>query len=472
MPEKAALFGINDYKFVNSLRGCVNDVENMRSLLVEVLGFDEKNVRTFVNNKVTKTEINRQMKWLFRDVAAGDRVVFHVSGHGSQTADLDGDEHDGADELFCLYDMDFNDPESYLLDDELREWTKSLPTGVQLTVILDTCHSGTGTRMLLSPESNKPHLSMSVDVEATIKRSISTAGPGARGIQLAAAALDPRHEDIVRARFVDPPPSVKQAIAAQARIKAASGSRALVEADINHVLIAACKDDQTAADATIEGNPNGAFTYYLCKTLRSCGGNIDRKSLIDNVEQALAAAQFNQIPQLEAAGNGVLFGAKVGGVPSTSTVMAIQPVVAEPTRVVGHEDQALDVLASIVGLGGNLDSRTQKQALDILQRLVGGASTADKSAVTSRGPGDRLLVAVHGICKHPHGFSNPWWDALKPFTTVFGDGTLDVTRLEVLWSDIVNQRGLRNRRPYRRRPRRVRRACSRRARGQDRHGRI
>lgn len=110
--------------------------------------------------------------------------------------------------------------------------------------------------------------------------------------------------------------------------------------------------------------------------------------------------------------------------------------------------------------------------LDILQRLVGGASTADKSAVTSRGPGDRLLVAVHGICKHPHGFSNPWWDALKPFTTVFGDGTLDVTRLEVLWSDIVNQRGLCNRRPYRRRPRRVRRACSRRARGQDRHGRI
>ena len=78
-----------------------------------------------------------------------------------------------------------------------------------------------------------------------------------------------------------------------------------------------------------------------------------------------------------------------------------------------------------------------------MQRLVGGSSSMDKSAVTSRGPDDRLLVAVHGICKHPHGFSNPWWDALKPFTTVFGAGTLDVTRLEVLWSDIVNQRGLR-----------------------------
>ena len=39
-----------------------------------------------MNNKVTKAEVNRQMKWLFRDVVEGDRVVFHFSGHGSQTA--------------------------------------------------------------------------------------------------------------------------------------------------------------------------------------------------------------------------------------------------------------------------------------------------------------------------------------------------------------------------------------------------
>ena len=40
MPDKALLLGINDYKNVNSLRGCVHDVENMRRLLTEVCGFE------------------------------------------------------------------------------------------------------------------------------------------------------------------------------------------------------------------------------------------------------------------------------------------------------------------------------------------------------------------------------------------------------------------------------------------------
>jgi len=75
MADKAAIFGINEYKNVNSLRGCVNDVENMRSLLTNIFDFGPGNVKTFVNNKVTKAEVNRQMKWLFRDVVAGDRVV-------------------------------------------------------------------------------------------------------------------------------------------------------------------------------------------------------------------------------------------------------------------------------------------------------------------------------------------------------------------------------------------------------------
>jgi len=35
------------------------------------------------------------MKWLFEGVGPGDRVVFHFSGHGSYTADLDKDEGRG-----------------------------------------------------------------------------------------------------------------------------------------------------------------------------------------------------------------------------------------------------------------------------------------------------------------------------------------------------------------------------------------
>ena len=85
-------------------------------------------------------------KWLLKGAERGDRLVFHFSGHGSQIADIDGDEDDGADELLCLYGMDWNDPKTYLLDDEIHEWTQQIPAGVAVTFLLDCCHSGTGTR--------------------------------------------------------------------------------------------------------------------------------------------------------------------------------------------------------------------------------------------------------------------------------------------------------------------------------------
>jgi hypothetical protein len=56
--------------------------------------------------------------------------------------------------------------------------------------------------------------------------------------------------------------------------------------------------------------------------------------------------------------------------------------------------------------------------------------------------GTRVLVYVHGICRHVAGFSNDWWNALHPYTTVFGEGDLDDTRREVVWSDLVNEKGL------------------------------
>ena len=439
MADKAAIFGINEYKKVPSLNGCANDVENMRSLLTGVFGFDPKNVKTFTDSKVTKVEVQRQMKWLFRDVAAGDRVVFHFSGHGSSVADKDGDETDGQDEIFCLYDMDFDDPGSYLVDDELRLWTGTLPSGVQLTVILDTCHSGTGTRLLLAPDSDGTEEPVRVDVSATLKRTVAAFGSGARGLEMAAATLTPDHPEVVRVRYVDPPQSVKDEIAAaKARARDKSKDREFVKAPLNHILLAACRDDQTAADATINGQPNGAFTYYLCEAIRAGGPDIERQALIDQVSQSLLAGHFSQVAQLEAASpSGPLFtGSATPGLTHPQTV-----AVADP-KTVDDGPGAMGLLTRIVGDGTVLDPAARRQAIDLLSRLVGGTPT---SSAAPRGVGKRTLVTVHGICRHVAGYSDPWWLALQPFTSAFGDGTLGDTRREVLWSDIVNQRGLAHR---------------------------
>ena len=58
------------------------------------------------------------------------------SGHGGQVPDTLGDEDDGMDETWCLYD-------GQLLDDELRRLWGEFEAGVRILVISDSCHSGT-----------------------------------------------------------------------------------------------------------------------------------------------------------------------------------------------------------------------------------------------------------------------------------------------------------------------------------------
>lgn len=434
MADKALLLGINVYKSVNGLRGCLNDVENMRRLLTEQFGFRDENVKALHDSSVVKSEVKKQLKWLFKDAKPGDRVVLHYSGHGSQTADLDGDEDDGADELLCLYDMDFNDPDTYLLDDELRRWTETLPKGVHLTVVLDSCHSGTGTRLLMAPAPGKPHQSvpMRVDARATSARALHDST--ARGIDAAetvAAALDPEGDNIVRIRYVDPPPGIKAAIASRKK----KTNRGLVIAPLNHILLSGCRSDQTSADATIGGSPNGAFTYYLCKTIREGGAGLERKALIERVVLALRQGQFSQVPQLETSdAGGSLFG---GAHDEPATGSSSPPAGPEPTgpgpaRSELKPGYPCDWETFCRGLA-LLPLETQREALRLF---------ADRAASSRDVTGQRQLVYVHGICKHDAGYSTPWWNALHPFTTAFGAGTLGGTREEVLWSDLVNARGL------------------------------
>lgn len=151
MPDKAVLFGVNRYKSMSHLRGCLNDVQDIAAALTDVCGFAAANVRTRTDDMVTKKEVRKQWKWLLEDAAGGDRLVFHFSGHGSYATDVDGDEDDGVDELLCHYDMDSSDAGTYLLGDDLRAMTAEIPAGVHVTFLFDSCHSGTATRALRMP---------------------------------------------------------------------------------------------------------------------------------------------------------------------------------------------------------------------------------------------------------------------------------------------------------------------------------
>jgi hypothetical protein len=131
-----------------------NDVPLVRGALMQQ-GFAEENIRLLADSAATRDGILAAFDQLVRASGEGDVVVIHYSGHGHQIADDDGDEMDGYDEVLVPYGAPSNFVEGYrgelhVRDDEVGAFLQRLrrkvgPTG-NVTVFLDACYSGTGTR--------------------------------------------------------------------------------------------------------------------------------------------------------------------------------------------------------------------------------------------------------------------------------------------------------------------------------------
>lgn len=430
MADRALLTGINDYASISDLRGCENDVHNIKRLLTETCGFDTRNVHELINDAVTKERIEDEWRWLLDGALPGDRLVFHFSGHGSQNVDRDGDESDGVDELLCLHDMDWDDDRTYLLDDDLRRFTERVPSGVRLTVILDNCHSGTGTRLLFGPGGTRslaPEKTPEVDLRASLGRLDRRGSRGSRRMALSAQEaadateriLAPRTRDEARnavlVRFAAPPPKVLAAMhrfGVRSTVARAQESRD--ETAMNHVLFAGSRSDQTSADAYIDNDFHGAFTYHLCKIVRDQGADVDHEDLIRKVGKAIRDGGFSQVPQLEPEGTRGPF--------------------------LGYGSGSSD--GNDHG-GGKLPSRAGGEVRDLVRKIDELIDVLTPLATdrADRGPrvrgGEQHLVYVHGICAHDEGYSDGWFDALRKHLPEDLERELAANRREVLWSDLV-----------------------------------
>ncbi|GAK53411.1 peptidase C14, caspase catalytic subunit p20 [Candidatus Moduliflexus flocculans] len=143
----ALLVGIETYQQsgINSLPGCANDAELMRRTLTEKFGFPTENIEILLNDQATYRDIETAFQRLINRAQSGDVVTFYYSGHGTQVPDNNGDEADGVDEALCPTDISRANPDSWLRDDTLAAWLAQLRTD-NVTVILDSCFSGTATR--------------------------------------------------------------------------------------------------------------------------------------------------------------------------------------------------------------------------------------------------------------------------------------------------------------------------------------
>lgn len=438
MASKAFLCGIDNYKSISDLRGCVNDTISIKKLLIDVLDFPSTNIELRHNEEVTKKELEKGWKWLLKNAKKGDRLVFHFSGHGSYTADVDNEtnEADKRDELLCLYSMDWKDPESYLLDDELAKWTRDIPDGVHVTFILDCCHSGTGTRFV-APDLKRAVRggfqqagAHSLDAIATRRfkqtrstnRSLERSG-GVNPVDSASI-----NEQSVLARFAPPPVDIQNAIVAatvqNSFLKSVTSAIARGNRSMNHVLWAGCRDDQTSADAFIGNGFHGAFSYYFCDTIRTLGAKSTSAKVLKALRAKLRSEHFPQVPQLEP--NDV----------TSDIFWGIERAASGNNSDVEEED---DQLAS-----DTADLPMSRKELEQLSKLVQrflvqtGGTVGMSSMPTRASVGDKHgIVYIHGICSHSKGFSDDWWEALQSHLDEDIRTELSQCRKEVLWSKHV-----------------------------------
>lgn len=145
--QYAVIATVNDYPgSANDLKGCNADGDAMAQILTSRFGFPAANILRLKDGEVTTPALRRAIaEHLVGKAQPGDAAVLFYSGHGTQVPDMDGDERDDADEALCTVDMTATSPDSWLSDDVLRSDFSKLKTN-RLTIILECCHSGTGTR--------------------------------------------------------------------------------------------------------------------------------------------------------------------------------------------------------------------------------------------------------------------------------------------------------------------------------------
>jgi hypothetical protein len=136
--KSSLLIGCNYIGSPYELRGCINDVNNLKTILTSKFNFNTPSILTDnTNTKPTKTNILNNFKQLLVNSKSGDILFFCFSGHGSQTYDYSGDEKDSLDELIVSKDL------GYVTDDEFNNLLVNyMKDNVKLFVLFDSCHSG------------------------------------------------------------------------------------------------------------------------------------------------------------------------------------------------------------------------------------------------------------------------------------------------------------------------------------------
>lgn len=253
----AVVVGIDDYKALPKLQGAVNDAKSLDAAL-KAGGANE--VVTLLNEQATRVNFEEAVRRMGAKAAANNGwLVITYAGHGGQEPErIEGDERDGLDEvlLFPEFQTAGGGNAERLPDNEMRTLLESIPSNVQIVLLVDACHSGTMTR---APD------------------------PRSVGITYRNA----QYGSIVDDQLPPPLPVSKGKEVAELR---------------NVLFVASALDSEKTPEIEINGAKHGAVSWHMAEALRGrADADADGKTTLGELRQFLvvaprAIAQGRQTP--------------------------------------------------------------------------------------------------------------------------------------------------------------------------------
>lgn len=270
----ALLVGINDYPIeAHRLFGCHNDVQAAKEFLENRTNRSHfnLNVKTLLSKEATRSNIAKGFEEHLGKAGENDVVFFYYSGHGSQEKAGDFFAHlepDGMNETLVCWDSRIEDGMD-LADKELKTLIQLVSQrSPHIVVLLDCCHSGSGSRGLVEPTEIQDYL---------VRQS-----PSDERLRPLDSYILPRNLNTDRS------------------VLSTRGMNSLVIPDGRHVALSAAESFELAKETTLGGSRRGVFSYSLIELLQNSTGDFTYDDLMRRARSLVARRTFDQTPTIYA----------------------------------------------------------------------------------------------------------------------------------------------------------------------------
>ena len=289
--KRGLLFGLNYTGQSSQLFGCITDVQNLQTYLV-TKNFE---VSIFTDNtslRPTSSTIMSKITEFINSLAPADCGCIWYSGHGTLVKGRN-----------AWVPIDYS-TSGFIVEDRIRSIVSK--SKGRLFIGSDSCHSGSllDLKFDLEPRgSTKSARIKSILNDAIINDAIIN------DAIINDASTDtvtvPDTKNVTRTVPTEMPEPFDESIVQQERNIAVSYSlfdiKNFSSTSSDIVYLSGCRDNQTAADAFIAGQSQGAMTWAFLKSIKSMKSN-ESIGFLQDLTRLSLKNRYTQVPQMSCGG--------------------------------------------------------------------------------------------------------------------------------------------------------------------------